>query len=94
MAGDRIDIATAAQVISQSAWTVLVIDPSGQIKGALPLESDPPIEWGFENRQRFKGFGVRYIQRQFLTEQELNELVADVVRAFSLLAEYENDSRS
>ena|SRR5689334_14434048 len=94
MALKQIDLPRAVEVISQNAWTVLVVDPNGRIREAIPFESDPPIECGFENRERLKGFGVRYIPRRLITEQELEELVADVVRAFHLLAEYEDGSKS
>ena len=89
-----LDLSLVIEMIAEKEWTVLVIDPRGSIREAIPFDSSPTAEWGYENRSRFAGCGVKYVPRSILTKDDLQGLINDVVDTIKLIRDYEGNSEA
>ena len=87
-----IDLSLVIDMIAEKEWTVLVIDPKGSIREAIPFDSSPTAEWGYQNKSRLTGCGVKYVPRSTLTTAELQGIIDEVVNAIKLMDDYERNS--
>jgi len=80
----------AIRIISETALTIVVIDAQGAIRECIPFDTDPPLEWMHENRERFSGCAVKDIRKQQLSLEELQEIIKDAAKWIEMFRRYES----
>ena len=80
----KVDLATALRVIKHEFLSHLVVDIKGDIRAIEPLKAWPTAEEVIALGKKHRGCAAKFIERQEMTEVQLQKEIDGLVEALAL----------